>query len=113
MTLPFLRKPYIPQIKIQKNDNPSNFYDFDPLNDVRDFIVRRFSCTPTFDGVSGRFELLMTSQTGSNSAMNDILDNIEEGNELHLWAGKTLALKQKMFLGMIENVEITEENPNF
>lgn len=105
------KQPLLPVVTITKND--STTYTFNHFTSVFDFRVRRLQCTPPFDQVGGKFEIIFTSGDGTNSSTNTILNNINEGNEINIWIGKSNASKIKIFNGVIERTEINEPNKNY
>ncbi len=104
------KRPLLPVITIQKT---SGVYTFNSFTSTFDFRVGSLTVKPAFDAVGGTFALNITSSDGSNSGMNTILTNISEGNEVTIWVGKTDASKTKIFLGIIEEIVIDEENKNY
>jgi len=105
------KKPLLPVITIKKND--TTLYTYNPFLSTFDFRVGTLTVKPAFDAVGGNFSLQIIGGTGTNTEMNTILAAISEGNEVTIWVGKTDASKVKIFLGIIEDVEILENNPNF
>lgn len=104
------KKPLLPVITIAKT---SGVYTFNPFTSVFDFRVGLLTVKPAFDAVGGTFTLEIIGNTGTNAEMNTILSNISEGNEVTIWVGKTDASKEKIFLGIIEEIVIDEINKNF
>ncbi len=104
------KRPLLPVITIQKT---SGVYTFNSFTSTFDFRVGSLTVKPAFDAVGGTFALNITSSDGSNSGTNTILSNISEGNEVTIWVGKTDASKTKIFLGIIEEIVIDEENKNY
>jgi hypothetical protein len=104
------KRPLLPVITIQKT---SGVYTYNPFTSTFDFRVGTLTVKPAFDAVGGNFTLQIIGGTGTNSEMNTLLSNISEGNEVTIWVGKTDASKTKIFLGIIENIEINEPNKNF
>lgn len=107
----FRKSPYLPKVKLYYDS--SNFYTFDPLNNVRDFVVRSLSARPVFDGKSGRFSIVLTSQNASQSALNSLLDAVDVGNKIHISVGKTSAGMTPVFLGLVDKMSVTESNPKW
>ena len=105
------KKPLLPVITITKND--ATVYTYNPFISTFDFRVGTLTVKPAFDAVGGNFSLQIIGGTGTNTEMNTILSTISEGNEVTIWIGKTNASKVKIFLGVIEDIEILENNPNF
>lgn len=103
--------PILPIIEITKNDDTT--YTFNSFTSTFDFRVLRCQIKPPFDAVGGTFSVTITSSDGSNSGMNTILNNIEEGNEILFYVGKDDSGKTKLMRGTIEDIDIDESNPNF
>lgn len=104
------QRPVLAYITIAKTT--SGTYTCDPYTPTFNFSITSLRVKPPMDSQGGDFELTITSNDATNSAMNTILANIEEGNEVTIWLGKTNATKTKCFLGVIETIEIDEVNPN-
>ena len=102
--------PLLPVITIEKT---SGVFTYNPFISTFDFRVGMLSVKPAFDAVGGTFSLEIIGATGTNAEMNTILSNISEGNEVTIWVGKSNATKTKIFLGVIEDIEIVEPNKNF
>jgi hypothetical protein len=102
--------PLLPVITIQKT---SGVFTYNPFISTFDFAVGSLSVSPAFDAVGGTFSLQIIGSSGTNAQMNTILSNISEGNEVTIWIGKSNATKTKIFLGIIEDIEIVEPNKNF
>ena len=102
--------PLLPVITIAKT---SGVYTYNPFISTFDFAVGSLSVSPAFDAVGGTFSLQIIGSSGTNAQMNTILSNISEGNEVTIWVGKSNATKIKIFLGVIEDIEIVEPNKNF
>ena len=102
--------PLLPVITIAKT---SGVYTYNPFISTFDFAVGSLSVSPAFDAVGGTFSLQIIGSSGTNAQMNTILSNISEGNEVTIWVGKSNATKTKIFLGIIEEIVIDEQNKNF
>ena len=102
--------PLLPVITIEKT---SGVFTYNPFISTFDFRVGMLSVKPAFDAVGGTFSLEIIGATGTNAEMNTILSNISEGNEVTIWVGKSNATKTKIFLGIIEEIVIDEQNKNF
>lgn len=102
--------PLLPVITIAKT---SGVYTYNPFISTFDFAVGSLSVSPAFDAVGGTFSLQIIGSSGTNTQMNTILANIGEGNEVTIWVGKSNATKTKIFLGIIEEIVIDEQNKNF
>lgn len=102
--------PLLPVITIAKT---SGVYIYNPFISTFDFAVGSLSVSPAFDAVGGTFSLQIIGSSGTNTQMNTILANIGEGNEVTIWVGKSNATKTKIFLGIIEEIVIDEQNKNF
>lgn len=107
-----LKRPVLPVIELFKNNGTDKF-TFNHFTGVYDLRPRFLSVKPPFDAVGGKFEMKLTSGDASNSGMNTILNNIEEGNEIVVWLGKTDALKEKVFRGVIESIDDVEQSIDF
>lgn len=112
-----IKKPILPKITIKKND--ASLYTFDPTaganpptSGTYDFRLTKASIKAPYDSTGGRFEITITSTDATNAAMNTILTNIREDNEVTIWVGKTAATLIKIFLGKIETMEVKEPNKN-
>lgn len=105
------RRPLLPVITLKKND--ASLYTYNPFIPTFDFRVIRLQVSPPFSNNAGSFILELTSSDGSNSNANTLISNVDEGNEVTIWIGKTNASKMKMFLGVVESWEIKENNKNF
>jgi len=110
-SLAILRRPLLPTLLLTKND--ASQYSFNHFTSTYDFRLRQLVVEPPFSNVGGKFTMKLTSQNASNSASNTILSNIEEGNEIEVSIGKTNGTKEKVFLGTIEDIEITEPSKHF
>src|SRR3990167_2479358 len=111
MSVSISKQPLLPVITIQKND--ASLYTFNHFISTYDFRVRRCEVTPPIDSIGGKFNITITSADGTVSALNTILTNINEGNEVTIWIGKDNTTKTKAFLGIIETTEITQPNKNY
>src|SRR3990167_2276401 len=105
------KQPLLPVVQITKND--STTYTFNYFTSVFDFRVTRCQVRPPFDQTGGEFTISITSGDGSNSSTNTILNNVDEGNEIVFWIGKSDSTKTKIFRGVIETKEIKEPNKNY
>ena len=105
------KQPLLPVIQITKND--STTYTFNYFTSTFDFRVTRCQIRPPFDQTGGEFTCHIISADGTNSAMNTILSNVDEGNEIVFWIGKSDSTKTKIFCGVIESKEIKEPNKNY
>lgn len=105
------KKPLIPVITLKKND--SSTYTFNSFTSTFDFRVTYAEVSPPFDNTGGKFTLKITSSDGTNTNTNTILSNISAGNEVTFWIGKDNTTKTKIFLGVIESIEINEQNKNY
>ena len=105
------RKPLLPVITLKKND--ATLYTFNPFTPTFDFRVRRLQVSPPYSNTAGTFTLELTSANGSNVDANTLISNVDEGNEITIWIGKSDATKTKIFTGIIESWVINEENKNF
>jgi len=110
MPLTILKRPLLPVITLEKND--ASLYTFNHFLGTYDFRLRSLQFDPVYDSVGGKFDLRIVSSDVSNANANTILNNINPGNEIAIWLGKTDALKTKLFLGQMEEIEITEANKN-
>lgn len=108
MSVSITKKPLIPVVKIKKNDN--TYYECNHHTATYDFRIVSFSAEPAFDSVSGRFNVTITHPTQSTLAT--ILTNINQGNEVEIYIGKTSSTT-KIFLGTIEDIEIHQEVKDF
>ena len=105
------RRPLLPVITLKKND--ATLYTYNPFTPTFDFRVIRLQVSPPYSNVSGTFTLELTSSDGSNANANTLISNVDEGNEVTIWIGKTDASKMKIFTGVIESWKINESNKNF
>ena len=105
------RKPLLPVITLTKND--ASTYTYNPFTSTFDFRVIRLQVSPPFSNNSGSFTLELTSSDGSNANANTLISNVDEGNEVTIWIGKSNTSKMKIFLGVVESWEIQENNKNF
>jgi hypothetical protein len=94
------KKPLLPVIKIQKNDG--SFYTFNKFTGTYDFRLRKARIVPSSDGLGGYFQLTIAHPTPAS--LVSIASNLEEGNEVKIWIGKTdvSGSTDPRFLGMIE-----------
>ena len=104
------KRPFLPKITIKKND--ASLYTFDHFTTTYDFRLVSGTIKSPYDSTGGQFSIKIISTDGTNSAMNTILSNIQEDNEVTIWVGKTTATLIKIFLGKIESIEIEEPNKN-
>lgn len=104
------KRPFLPKITIKKND--ASLYTFDHFVPTYDFRLVSATIKAPYDSQGGQFNIKIVSGDGTNSAMNTILSNIQEDNEVTIWVGKTSATLIKIFLGKIESIEIEEPNKN-
>ena len=104
-------RPVVPYVTIQKND--LTLYTHDPFTPSRNFQIKNLSFDTPSDNNAGKFDMTIYGATGATSELATIDGNIDEGNEVTIWIGKTDALKSKRFLGVIESIEITDVNPNY
>ena len=112
-----IKQPFLPKITIKKND--ATLYTYDPTagasppgSGTYDFRLVSASIKPPYDQTGGQFTMTIVSSDVTNSAMNTILSNIREDNEVTISIGKTAATLVKVMLGKIENIEIKEPNKN-
>jgi hypothetical protein len=105
------KKPLLPVVEITKND--ASTYTYNPFTSTFDFYVVGLTVTPAHDVDGGVYSMEITSSDATNSAMNTVLTNIEEGNELLIYIGKDNTNKSKIFRGVIESIEIYEQNKNY
>lgn len=105
MSVSITKRPLVPVIQIAKN---SGTYTFNHFTSTYDFRLRRCEVTPPIDSVGGKFSITISSADGSASGVNTILSNINEGNEVTIWIGKTDGTKTKVFLGIIETTELVQ-----
>jgi hypothetical protein len=104
------KRPFLPKITIKKND--ASLYTYDPFVPTFDFRLVSATIRSPYDSQGGQYEMKIISGDATNSAMNTILNNIQEDNEVTVWVGKTSASLIKVFLGKIETIEIEEPNKN-
>lgn len=104
--------PILPVITIAKTGG--GVYTYNPFVPTFDFRLTGTAVfEPPFDAVGGKMSFSITSADGGNSGANTILSNIEEGNEVTVWIGKDNSSKSKLLLGIIESIDIDEQNKNF
>lgn len=108
MSVSITKKPLIPVVKIKKND--STYYTFNHHTATYDFRLIALTASPTFDSVAGSFSVTLTHPT--QASLSTILSNINQGNEVEISIGKTSSTT-KIFLGIIEDIEINQETRNF
>jgi len=102
------KRPVLPVIQITKND--ASTFTFNPFTPTFNFRLKNARFKPPFDARGGNYEMVLVSSDVSNSEANTLLTNIREDNQITAWVGKTDATKVKVFLGIIENIEINEPN---
>lgn len=100
----------LPVVVITKND--ASTYTANYFTGVKNFGIDSLELHLPFDRTGGTFKLVITSSDASNSAMNTLLGNISNGNEILFYIGKSDAGKQKIFRGIIETTQIDEPNKN-
>jgi len=106
------RQPILPVIQIVKND--STIYNYNPFTSTFDFKVQTLQCSPAADAQGGKFTLKIIPPAGVDvSTMNAILGNIENGNQITIWIGKSNSSLTKVFLGVLENITVDESGPNY
>lgn len=111
MSVNISRLPILPVIEITKND--ASTYTFNPFTSTFDFKVRSLSLKPPSDGLGGSFKLGFHGAAATHTQLNTIFSNIEEGNEILFYLGKTDADKQKIMRGVIESLGDDYVNLNF
>lgn len=80
-----LKKPLLPVIKIQKNDG--SFYTFNHFTGTYDFRLRQARIVPATDGMGGYFQFIIAHP--NPSTLVSLAQDIEQGNEVKVWVGKT------------------------
>lgn len=116
MPLGIQKRPVLPVVRLQKNDDNgsfSSYYEYNPFTSTFNFRVQKLEFTPPIDSVGGKFKLTLVSSDASNTNANTLLSNIEEGNQVLIWIGKTNASKKQIFRGIMETPVIKEINKNF
>lgn len=110
MSISITKRPLLPKITLQKNDN--SLYTYDPFTSTFDFRLMSLQFKPVSDHQGGEFSMDIVSSNASNLSMNTLLGNVKEGNEVSISVGKTSGNIQSLFLGMIETITITEQSKN-
>ncbi|HJU13656.1 MAG TPA: hypothetical protein VJ792_04295 [Candidatus Nitrosotalea sp.] len=107
------RQPALPVITITKNDG--SVYNFNPFHSpvLSDFKIKKASFTPPVDSKGGSFEMTVFAPDLANGTMNSILSNIENGNEINVWIGKSASSLTKVFCGVFENLTVNELTPDY
>lgn len=106
-----IKQPNLPVVTIQKND--ASLYTFNQFTSTFDFKIREARYKPPFDAKGGNYEMTIVSNDISNSGANTILSNILESNEITVSIGKSDGTKTKVFLGIIESIEVYEPNKDY
>ena len=108
--MPVTKRPLLPVITIKKDD--ATLYTFNSFIPTFDFRVLSLRLKPVSDSKGGTFKLSIISADGTTSGTNTLLNNIGGNNEVTIWIGKTDATKTKIFLGIVESVQVDEPNKN-
>jgi len=104
-------RPVLPIVTIEKTGG--GVYTFDPFVPTTDYQIIDLRFKPPQDLEGGTFIMTLTGATAATSEVATIDSNIDEGNEVTIWIGKTDALKTKIFLGIIETIEIIEHTVDY
>lgn len=106
-----LKRPLLPVLKIQKNDG--SFYTFNHFTQTYDFRLRKARIVPATDGLGGFFQLTIAHP--NPSTLVSMASNIEQGNEVKIWVGKTdlSGSTDPRFLGVVELRSFSEPNRNW